>query len=265
MKISYSNFPILEKLQNGSLGIMPVFEEDKSFFDVYLDFFVENWNFYHKKYLEEINVISDPFFEASMKAKDKILNLWKDVDRNNISDIVVNGSYVYGDFVLMISYNEKKGTKKNETSFFIFNKAGVPLAFFVDSEIRQIYQTGWVSSSFSIGKNTREIELFLYVKIGMIVILKMFKDYADVETKIIPPNSRVKKDNYKYINDTKLELTYLDSKWFTNIVKSDGFSVRGHFRLQPKKKNGQWTKEIIFISEFQKTGYTSRARKLSVL
>lgn len=260
MKISYSNFEILEKLQKGSLGKMPIYEGDKSFFDVYLDFFVENWNFYNKKYLKEINVISDPFFESVIKAKDKMLSLWHDT-----SDIIANGTYIYRDYVYMISYDEKKEDKYNEISFFMFSKSGVPLVFFIDSEKRKIYETGWVSSYFSIGYNSNDISLFIYEKIGLIFLLKMFKDYADVETKIIPPNSRTKKDNYKYINDTKLELTYLDSKWFTNLVRSEGFNVRGHFRLQPKKKDGKWTKELIWVHEFQKTGYTSRARKLLVL
>jgi hypothetical protein len=36
--------------------------------------------------------------------------------------------------------------------------------------------------------------------------------------------------------------------------------VSGHFRLQPKKSNGEWTKELIWIDEFGKTGYTSNAK-----
>jgi len=54
----------------------------------------------------------------------------------------------------------------------------------------------------------------------------------------------------------------LDSKWFTTLVKSDAFHVRGHFRLQPKKKDGEWTKELIWINDFQKEGYTAPARRL---
>lgn len=51
----------------------------------------------------------------------------------------------------------------------------------------------------------------------------------------------------------------MDSKWFTNLVKSDGFKVRGHFRFQPKKKDGVWTKELIWINEFEKSGYNREA------
>jgi hypothetical protein len=29
------------------------------------------------------------------------------------------------------------------------------------------------------------------------------------------------------------------------------------------KKNGEWTKELIWISEFEKTGYTAPARKIA--
>ena len=48
----------------------------------------------------------------------------------------------------------------------------------------------------------------------------------------------------------------MDCTWFTTIVRNECFSVRGHFRLQPQKDNtGNWTKELIYINEFQKHGY----------
>ena len=65
MKISYSNYPILEKLHKGSLGNMPYFQDDKNFFDVYGNFFVDYWKLNLNYFNEDINVISKTFFEAT--------------------------------------------------------------------------------------------------------------------------------------------------------------------------------------------------------
>jgi len=261
MKISYRNYPILEKLHNGSLGIIPMFEKDKIFFDLHCKGFVRNWKFYRENFQQEINVISKPFYEASIKAEKKLLQLWGDIIVNDTSDFDVKGCYLCGEFVYMIDYKVKKGSEDNEIAFYMFDKKGIPLAMFIDSAKYEIYQNGWISSCFSVGSNPTEIQTWLYGKIAKVIVFRMFKTYAEVETKIIQPNSNVKAIDCKYVNDTKLKLTYLDSKWFTNLVKSDGFNVRGHFRLQPKKKEGKWTKELIWINDFEKSGYTSVAKK----
>jgi hypothetical protein len=263
MKISYRNYPILEKLHKGSLGVMPIYEKDKIFFDLYCESFVGNWKFYYENFQEEINVISKPFYEAGTKAEKKLMQLWGDIIINDTSDFDVKGCYLCGDFVYMINYEVKKGSENNEIVFYVFDKKGIPLAMFIDSSKYKIYQNGWISSCFSIENNQTEIQTWIYTQLAKIVIFRMFKTYAEVETKIIPSNSKIKGIDCKYVNDTKLNLTYLDSKWFTNLIKSDGFNVRGHFRLQPIKKDGEWTRELIWINEFSKTGYTAPARILA--
>lgn len=263
MRISYSNYPILEKLHKRSLGVIPMFEMDKIFFALCSEAYIRNWKFYCENFQQEINVISKPFYEASLKAEKKLMELWEDIILNDTSDFEVKGCYLFGDFVYMIDYEVKKGSEDNEMAFYMFDKEGIPLAMFIDSSKYKVYQNGWVSSCFSVENNQTAIQTWIYNKIANIIILKMFKTYAEVETKILLPNSKIKEIDCKYINATKFKLTYLDSKWFTNLVKSDGFNVRGHFRLQPVKKDGQWTRELIWINEFQKTGYTKRAGKLS--
>ncbi len=79
MKISYSNYPILEKLHKGSLGNMPLFHTDKKFFDIYGSAFVNNWKFNCKYFQNEINVISIPFYEATVKAEKSLVDLWEDI------------------------------------------------------------------------------------------------------------------------------------------------------------------------------------------
>lgn len=97
-----------------------------------------------------------------------------------------------------------------------------------------------------------------------ILYLLVFKKYAEIETKILPPKTE-SNDGIKciYSNHSKFPITFIDSTWFTNLVKSDAFKVSGHFRLQPcHDENGKPTKKLIWINEFVKSGYTSPARKL---
>ena len=64
----------------------------------------------------------------------------------------------------------------------------------------------------------------------------------------------------KLLWEFDMPATYIDCSWFREIVRREGFMVRGHFRLQPYKKNGEWTKKLIYIEPFQKHGYTRRAK-----
>lgn len=286
MKISYRTHPILEKLHNGSLGKMPLYDEiDELYFktpikainpnyigdptETCLEHFVKYWKLYSLNFKKEINVISKPFAQAAVNAKQKLTVIIDDVI-NDIIDFNINATFLIANKVIMIDYHVKKGSEDIEIEMFCFTKEGMPIMFYQDSSKHKLYQFGWVSNLFKVEYDcydfsTKEkIELFLNETLSEATLYSMFKTYAEVETKICPPNKKTKDINCKYINDTKLELTFLDSKWFTNLVKSDAFKVRGHFRLQPcKNEIGEWTKKLIWISDFMKSGYTAPARKES--
>lgn len=93
----------------------------------------------------------------------------------------------------------------------------------------------------------------------LIAIISLFREYANVDVKHLNKKTGGTIFNCVYSNDTEKNIKVLDSTWFTTLVKSEGFKVRGHFRLQPKKHKGKWTKELIWISEFQKNGYIREA------
>ena len=95
----------------------------------------------------------------------------------------------------------------------------------------------------------------------------IFLKYADVEVvtvygkqrKVLPDKSDVIE------NKSGLRIKYIDSRWLREIIRTEGFKVRGHFRLQPMKdEDGEWTRKLIYINEFEKHGYHRRAlRELS--
>lgn len=91
-------------------------------------------------------------------------------------------------------------------------------------------------------------------------LLLCMEEYAPVEERTVKPGQRIRPD-FKHLDTIEnksnkgLVIHIRDSRWFTTIVRNEDFNVRGFFRLQPKKKDGEWTRELIYIAPFVKHGY----------
>ena len=59
-----------------------------------------------------------------------------------------------------------------------------------------------------------------------------------------------------------LNYTLVDCTWDKNIDVNSPFPVRGHFKMQACKKEGEWTHKLIFVEPYMKTGYHRRAKKV---
>lgn len=126
-------------------------------------------------------------------------------------------------------------------------------------KVLQEYAADWTL----IGENGVALtpEERIKMQLSFLFDFYLFTKYAELETKELKPKSKVVGVECKYVNDTSANIKILDSTWFTNLVKSDGFNVRGHFRLQPCGE-GMKDRKIVWINDFKKTGYTAPARKL---
>lgn len=246
MKIGNRNFEVLDKLEKNSIGNVGVLPDDQNFIlkncDSQQYYFQKNCNYFK----QSINLISNSFQKAVETSKHKLHILLKEIDT-----LKLNGTYIYDSFTIMISSD--LNNENSKICLYYFSNKNILLGIFIQ-DIEDDFNLQWISSAFN-----QDPILFseLLMKISF---FELFKKYAEVETKILPPKSNKIYDKEKYINETSLTITYLDSKWFTNLVKSDSFKVSGHFRLQPKKVNDKWTKELIWISDFTKNGYASRAK-----
>lgn len=69
-----------------------------------------------------------------------------------------------------------------------------------------------------------------------------------------------KKQHDALSNDTNLPVTIINSCWNITSIRTEGFDVRGHFRLQPCGPGLSDTK-MIFIQPFKKEGYVRKAAK----
>lgn len=263
MRISERSHPILSKLKTGSLKELLPMPEDMFFFKKKENHLAIAALFekYHQWFASEVNVLSDPFFSAYLSAREKLIDFYHALEMKKGSTFSANGTFIVGNVIGMLHQEWKDGSQHMNTAYFQFDKEGSPLIFFAD--IDAIKTMCWVSLSILPSSTKMEDMLkFIDNTVAEVCALALFKKYAQIETTLLPAGQKVKGIDCKYFNATKLDINYINSSWFTNLVKSDGFSVRGHFRLQPKKKNGEWTKELIWIEDYQKSGYVSLARKL---
>jgi hypothetical protein len=94
-----------------------------------------------------------------------------------------------------------------------------------------------------------------------ILSLLLFIKYCPIETRLVAKGKKVRHFHEDYLNRTDLPIEIVDSTWFTTIVRSEGFSVGGHFRLQPVGP-GRTGRELIWIAPYEKTGYVRVAKVL---
>jgi hypothetical protein len=272
MKISYKTMPALEYLKKGMLGKIPIPIEDMPTYQMEpLIFHVlgDAFKKYVNKFRGKIYKASDNFLAAYQKADPKLTELYVDMvksDSHKFEEAIVS---IYGDTVVFY-YSEFKANDPELNCFYMVSDAnGTIYEFYVQDNSLEKGLIGWVSArnvAIQIEGDERnypfQTESYLVARVASMATLCMFIKYAEVETKIVLGKSK-RRFGDPYRNDTDFPITYLDSKWFTNIIRSEGFSVRGHFRLQPKKIDGEWTKELIWIADFEKHGYTSKARILN--
>lgn len=106
---------------------------------------------------------------------------------------------------------------------------------------------------------TEDVEK-LWWRLEIVYGYLVFKRYSDVEMEEVVREKTLKKSTIlrdKVNNFMGINVTLLDSRWFTTICRNEGFAVSGHFRLQPYK-DGQ--RKLIYIAPFMKTGYHRQAK-----
>jgi len=262
MRFSYRSLPALRYLESGHIRKNILFFEEDITDPVLHHALLNTGDFFNtfEKHIplfkSNILVLSSAFESAAREAARKLLDAYLDAPMSPEDAEPMYGTCVMSDGVIMFGFQKTSvGVISQET--FWFNKSGsLAAAIYDEGNGRKL---NWGTNSAT--PEHRKLLANQSILYPLVTIL--FKKYASIETKYIQANKKLKDTHCKYVNDTNVGITHLDSKWFTTIVKSDGFKVRGHFRFQPKKKDGEWTKELIWINEFQKDGYTAPARKLA--
>lgn len=92
----------------------------------------------------------------------------------------------------------------------------------------------------------------------------LFYNYTESETHIIHgvdtgKPRRLKLNDEKFLNDTTNIIEIIDTTYFTKLIRTGEFGVRGHFRVQRFGPRNSEAK-IIFINGYKKSGYTRGAK-----
>lgn len=266
MKISYRTHSSLQKLNDGKLGKLSVELHDQPLF-CKRETMLEIKEYFKQLCMPEFHYyyITNPFESTVTKSVQKLSDssLWVGVPEG--SYCFISSKYVCA---LKIKNDTKRGIINCKSAAFINNNPDPVLNHL--GEYDAIYDidkndNGLFKANQFIGYeriNSKESGIPLVSQISDYFIYLLFMKYAEVETVDVGPGKRNNLFDCKYTNETEVKITILNSTWFTTLVKSDAFKVRGHFRFQPCGE-GLKDRKLIWINEFQKEGYTAPARKLS--
>lgn len=250
MKISYRTNPIFEKIEKQSLGKLAIDEKDVREINVLSSHFQDVWKKYSKSFSENMDVLTLPFCDAIERSRQKLAD--PELIKKTPSK---SGTIVFGENTICYHFNN---SKDDDFNFVLYWFSGQVLTFF--NYYIETHLT-WVSKSV-LSKEIYDADISktaMDLTSTLILILNFIK-YAPIEVKFLGAGKRAKDISCKYANDTKSNINILDSTWFTTLVKSEGFKVRGHFRLQPCGE-GMKDRKLIWINDFEKEGYTRHFKR----
>lgn len=207
---------------------------------------------------KKIQYISDPFHAAYLAGCKKLVNVLDSEPINESGTFISRSTPSETNTIFYHITSEGKNEDfQLNAIIFIFckraNKDKPSLAIIIQRNSKG--EKSYLSDV--AGKNNID-DITIVADIFSLVL---FMKYCDLEVKEIKAGKKDIHVGTKYMNESPYNIQILDSTWFTTIVRSEGFHVRGHFRMQPYGPNMSQRK-LIWISDFDKEGYTRKAKVL---
>jgi hypothetical protein len=240
---------------NKNLTIAEQAEFGKSIVDGFIKLIRSNSSD-EQPFKEKIRYLSLPFIRAYEKGRSKLINVF---DKEPIDETGTFVSTVDSVTTTIFYYIKTRGNGEEwdaDVTILVFNKRAKQNIASLDAMIsmsqdehKTFLYKGWEDNGIN-----------KYYFVSWIVTMICFIKYCPVETKVIEAGRKGYHADQKYVNETKHKIEVLDSSWFTNIVRSEGFSVGGHFRMQPYGP-GHSQRRLQWIDPFEKQGYTRKAKK----
>ena len=207
------------------------------------------WPEYAELFSKQVDMVSDPFFMAAMNNRDRIVN------EQTLREILppgekVSGTLIWKKIVFCYCYEGYQNEACEHVTVIAHYEGRM---FYACDDLKE-----FLSKENCVVEGISPLNDFM--KIAPVIIL-LFKKYAEVETVEAQKDKKVRTpDGDKLLVETDVKVNYIDCSWFRTIVRNEGFMVSGHFRLQPCKKDGEWTRKLIYIEPYQKHGYTRKAK-----
>lgn len=251
-KNTYPAFETLEKGQYGSIQIDQMFDE--YFFKGPNDFmqFIESMKFtfrqVNKKYY-----FTNTFKDAIRIAVPKIIEKNK-----HINDIPTDCGMIFTDKGFTI-YLSNPTDKKLKLLCFGFTKDTLTTYGIIDND----GNFGGMACTLRNGELYNDMdELNDYLNSTLISLY--FIHNCDTEQKIVKPNEKHRENGNRHFNESKSDIIFLDCSWFTELIRDHPFHVKGHLRWQVHGEKNR-KRKLIWINEFEKSGYQRRAKKEMIL
>jgi len=270
MKINYNQYTVLKCLENKSLNGIGFHQLDGVPTYEFTQYLNSNFKYFNQPFSEKVNYLAEPFKDAIGKSFNSLIrdDVWNDIIEEY--GTILNMRTLFGEVSVCYYIRGKKGDEKHEKFIFYFYKSiwiGISVqdkenfTCSFSNHFIGLYSDFFKKEGFDFNREQviNEIDNIYY---SLLIANINFIKYAEVETNYLPPNGKIKDIRCKYKNETKSNVRILNSKWFTTFVQSQAFNVRGHFRLQPVGE-GRKDRKLIWVNDFQKNGYTSKAQILT--
>lgn len=251
MRLNANTYPAYNILQNGQVFNLSIDEMFSTMLKTPSELrnFVQSIDVAYKMVTKRY-YLTEPFKNAINKAAPKIAD-----GNKHINEIPEGKGIIFTDngFTIYIATPKSESTK---IILFGFTRS-------VLTSYAVLYQNGnvgGIGASSKDGKPFNDIQhLCLYVE--SVLATLYFIHNCEIDTKVVQPKEKyVSADGYKYLNESSNSITVLDCRWFTELIRNIPFEVTGHFRWQPHGERNS-LKKLKWISDYQKQGYTSKAKK----
>lgn len=220
------------------------------------------------------NVIDLGSLSNSKKLMNEITELFKDdiFSDNALTDILQNqnddfflicNSVYKASELIRIGENFSARALKNikrKRCTYLLGKNEMMMFMVCEKAIRGYYFNDLIHDAFEFGLNLETGEFYApedcQEKFSTLMQLMVFIELGDIEVVQLDSlrNNGGKKGKDKIVNNSRNKIFVVDSSWNKLIIRTDGFAVRGHFRLQPCGPN-HIDRKLIWVDAFEKHGY----------
>lgn len=239
MQITERNYPVLRRLKTGKMGVTDVGIIDRETIMLKIEGIRGLWEVFCEDFNHKIFYICKSMEKAVFESAPK---LQASGCLDEIHKERHKGTILFG---------------KWQVCFDLHNQLGVVMAFY-ENQLAYVHCSEFRFITKNIGMKDGEVFEPVWI-FDIIWASLLFMKFAKVETKEMGKMKKEVFNNEKYVNNSTKDIVIVDCLWITNLIRSGAFKVRGHFRLQPYKDR----KELVWISEFEKSGYTRKAKSLS--
>lgn len=157
-----------------------------------------------------------------------------------------------------------KGLKQGKYTYLLGKHKMIRFVVYNDV-VKGLYYDDKDQIAFEYGLETDSGEYYCDKKFSkefsIIMQIITFVALGDIEVVMLHTNQnngKPKKDG-KITNSSHYSVYVVDSTWNKILIRTDGFAVRGHFRLQACGE-GLKDRKLMWINAYEKDGYTRRPK-----